>query len=250
MKKIMAGIAKVMSFVFAAIVILYTSFLTWQVAQRLVPDNVVAQVMTVLLFDFAALIWFSVFLFGAKGLWQWVVAGLGFIGSLIGTVIMAGSELILGQNLVALENPEQLGWIVILTVIVACLVHVVLTYAYHLLDPETLNNIENMQIAAEHRQAAYNEARAHIPEDARMTAGVIRQHATRQILDDMLAGIPGQHQAGQKSLPPTQPRPAPIFTQPPQPSQNYAADTVLVTPVPGKNDGNAPKNPTHGGGAK
>lgn len=223
MKNIFSQMAKVVSFIFAAIVIAYTTYLTWLVAQLLVPDNVPAQVMTVLLFDFAALVWFSAFLFVAKGIWQWVFSGIGFLLSLAGTVIMAGAELVLGQKLVVLDNPEQLGWIVILTVISMCLVHVVLTYAFHFSDPDTINHIENMQVAAEHRAEALKEARALIPEKAKESARLIINSAQNEIMAEMTRGIVFQP----ARLPPSQPPAKPL-----EPIKVYAADAPLTTPVP------------------
>lgn len=162
MKDIFTHVGRILSYVFAALVITYTSLLTWQLAQRLIPDNTVLQFMTLVLFDIAALVWFVTFLTQAKGTLQWAIAGIGFLVGLAGAIIMAGGELILGQRLVVLDDPTVLGWALVSTVVVAALCHASLIYGFHLCDPSTKNRIENAQQVSKAIEKAYADARSEI----------------------------------------------------------------------------------------
>jgi len=166
MKDIFGAIGKILGLCFAALVIGYTAYLTWLLAARLVPGNTVLQAMTIVLFDGGALIWFTLFLTQAKGTLQWAIAGIGFAIGLIGAIIMAGGELILGQSLVTLEDTTQIGWILIATNIVAALAHATLSYAFHFSDPATHNRIENAQKISKVTEKAYQNARAEIDRQA------------------------------------------------------------------------------------
>lgn len=166
MKDILGTIGKILGLCFAALVIGYTAYLTYLLAARLVPDNTILQAMTVVLFDGGALIWFTLFLTQAKGTAQWAIAGIGFAVGLVGAVIMAGGELILGQSLITLEDTTQIGWILIATTIGAALAHASLTYAFHFADPGTHNRIENAQKISKVTEQAYQNARAEIDRQA------------------------------------------------------------------------------------
>lgn len=162
MKDILGWIAKIIGLIFAVLVIGFTSWLTYLLAARLIPDSPILQAMTVILFDGGALTWFFLFLTQARGTAQWGIAGIGFAVGLIGAVIMAGGELILGQQLIVLDDSTRIGWLLITTVIVAALAHASLTYAFHFSSPEVKNRIENEQRVSKVIEAAYKDARAEI----------------------------------------------------------------------------------------
>lgn len=173
MKNIFGSVGKYLGYLFAALIISYTATLNFQVAGRLVPGNLFMQAMTVALFDVAALVWFVMFITQARGTAQWAFALIGWLVGLIGAVILAGGELILGQNLVVFSNPERLGWILIATVIVACITHVLLTYLFHLNDPAVKNRIEIGQKVAEKIARAHEDARNELDRNsAALTAGI------------------------------------------------------------------------------
>ena len=162
MKEIGAVIGKILGLVFAASVIGYTAYLTYMLAQRLVPGNTILQAMTIVLFDIGALVWFVLFLTQAMGTAQWAIAALGFVMGLGGAVVMAGGELILGQQLVQVDNVEEIGWILVSTTIAAALTHALLSYMFHLAEPAVWNRIENNQKISKVQEKAYQNARAEI----------------------------------------------------------------------------------------
>ncbi len=174
MKDIFGTAGKILGLIFAALVICYTSLLTIQLSARLTPGNTVLQFMTLVLFDGAAFVWFIQFITQAKATLQWAIAGIGFIVGLLGAVVMAGGELILGQSLVAVDDPSKIGWVLVATVILAALAHATLIYLFHFTDPETKNKIENAQEVSKALEHAYKDARAEISRNVdTLTAGLV-----------------------------------------------------------------------------
>lgn len=165
MSDVLSTIGKILGLCFAAVVILYTSLLTWQLAGRIIPGNPIAQAMTLILFDVAALVWFILFLTQAKGTLQWAIAGIGFVIGLVGAIIMAGGELVLGQQLIKIDDPTKIGWLLIVTVVVAALSHASLSYLFHFADPNVRGRIENSQEVSKAVERAYKDARAEIARD-------------------------------------------------------------------------------------
>lgn len=153
MDKVFRKLIGVIFLAFAAVVISYTAYLTFTLAGRIVPGNVIIQAMTVALFDVGALVWFGVLSFGDSGdddgdqnhersIAQIVIAMSGFILSLIGVFVMVGAELILGQEMVLVDNPEQFGWMAIVAVIIMAIAHAFLAYAYKLASPEIWDKVD------------------------------------------------------------------------------------------------------------
>ena len=162
MKDIGLTLGKILGLLFAASVIVFTSGLTLALAQRIIPANDLLQYMCLVLFDGAAIVWFLMFITQAKGTAQWAFAGLGFLVGLIGSIIMAAGELILGQALVAIEDPTKLSWILITTIIVAALSHATLVYLFHFTAPAVKNRIETSQQISKAIEQAHSDARAEI----------------------------------------------------------------------------------------
>jgi hypothetical protein len=186
MKDIGVWIGKAITLLFATLIIFYTASLTFMVAGRLLPGNLLMQVMTVVLFDVAAIIWFLTYITQARSTSQWAISLIGFGIGLLGTVTMAAGELILGQQLVVFNDPSRLGWILITCVIVACLAHVTLVYLYHFTDPVTKNRVDmQQQVAAKIAQAnkeAIQMLEAETTSLARAYRDTVIEHA-KQIME-------------------------------------------------------------------
>ena len=195
MKDIFATIGKIGGLIFAAAVIGFTSWMTLNLAGRLIPGNTILQAMVLVLFDVGAFVWFVQFLTQARGTVQWAIAGIGFVVGIVGTVIMTAGELVLGQSLVVLDDPTKLGWILVSTVIVAALAHAVLIYAFHLVEPATLNRIENAQEVAKAVGKAYKDTRGEIERNSDELTAALRAsvlfEAQQQIASATAAHIRG-----------------------------------------------------------
>jgi hypothetical protein len=162
MKDIGTTISKIITFIFAGLVITYTSYLTFMLAQRMIPGNVILQVMTLVLFDVSCLCWFVSFIALSRSTSQWAISGIGFLIGLLGSVTMAAGEIILGQKLVVLDDPSTFGWVLIGVMVIAALAHASLTYAFHFFDPGVQNKIENAQAVSKAMNQAYKKARDEI----------------------------------------------------------------------------------------
>ncbi len=232
MKDILSAIGKILGLCFGALVIGFTAWLTYLLAARIIPDNTILQVMTVVLFDGGALIWFVLFLTQAKGTAQWALAGIGFAIGLIGAVIMAAGELLLGQSLVLLEDTSSIGWLLVATVIVAALAHASLTYAFHFSDPATKNRIENNQKISLVVEEAYKTARAEID---RQTADMGRDLAASLVYQARAqlaaAALPHLRKGSEVETATAEAFRGGLVI-PAKPAHAYAADTVLEAEEP------------------
>ncbi len=195
MKDILGTVGKIGGLIFAAACITFTGWMTWLLAQRLIPDNTILQAMTLVLFDVGALVWFVQFVTQAKGTLQWAISGIGFLVGLAGAIIMAAGELILGQQLVVVEDTTTLGWVLVATVIIAALAHATLIYAFHFTDPAVKNRIENAQQISKAVEKAYGDARQEIERHTQeLTAGLresVLYEAQQQISAATAAHIRG-----------------------------------------------------------
>lgn len=146
MSKIGKFVGQILVIVFAAVIIGYTSFLTFILAGRIVPDNLILQAVTVVLFDGAAFVWFTLFLTRANSVYQWGIAAVSWVVSIVLVCIMAGGELAMSQSLFTVENPERLGFLLVIAVIGAAVYNAAMVYIFHLVDGDVLQDI-NKRVA-------------------------------------------------------------------------------------------------------
>jgi hypothetical protein len=168
MKDIWKDIDRYLGLLFAGILILFSSGLTFLMAGRLVPGKLILQLAAVFLFDGGALCWFLRYIRSAKGSSQWAQSIIGFAVSLLGAAIMASGELLMTQNLVALDTASRgtLGWILIGTMVFALVVHITLVYLFPLSDPDLQNNMESTQMVAKIMRIASADAHAELERKA------------------------------------------------------------------------------------
>lgn len=162
MQKIGKFVGQALIIAFAAVIIAYTSALTFVLAARIVPDNMILQAITVILFDGAAFVWFILFISRANSVAQWGIAGLSWILSIMGVAVMAGGELAFSQSLFTVDEPEKLGFILVIAVIAAAIYNATMVYIFHLVDGEVWQSIENRIAVAAAMGEAYKTARAEI----------------------------------------------------------------------------------------
>jgi len=190
MKDIFGTVGKILGFIFMAGVIAFTGWMTMRLGQRLIPGDSIMQWMILILFDGAAVVWFVLFITQARGTVQWAIAAIGWLIGLAGAVIMTAGELVLGQQLVLIEDPTRFGWIIIATVVVAALSHAILSYLFHFSDPAVRNRIENAQKTAQAIETAYNAARQQIDNNVdTLTEGLVASaiHEAQQQINAITA---------------------------------------------------------------
>lgn len=148
---------KILFLIFGGILILLSSVLTFLMAKRLVPQ-LLLQFAAVFLFDGGALCWFLVYNRYAHSASQWSVSMIGFAVGIIGAVIMAGGELIMGQTLVVLEDTTLLGWVLIGTMVIALTAHASLFYLFHFTDPERSQDVKIAKSVSNVKDRAIKDA--------------------------------------------------------------------------------------------
>jgi hypothetical protein len=189
MKAVLGVFSKLVIGVFAVVVVVFTSSMTLSVAERLIPSNVGMQWMSLFLFDGAAVVWYAQFLYNARGRYQRALSAAGFFAALVGVITMTAGELLLGQNLVILDDPESLGWILVGCVIIVAVVHVVLLYLYHAAEPSVFESIENEEATEAMVSASYAKARAELDADASVIASALTESIKAEILSRVGARI-------------------------------------------------------------
>jgi len=135
MKKIMPHIAAVFFSLFGAGVIILLMSYTFQALSHIFPDNFIAQIMGMILFDLASIAWLGAFIYLCKSVMQYAFAFIGFAFGLLGTLGMVAIEVMLGGQTM-MEPPAWINQALIYGFIGAAVMHVVLFYAYKLAAPE------------------------------------------------------------------------------------------------------------------
>jgi hypothetical protein len=152
MKKIMPYVAGVFFSIFGVGVIILLMSYTFEALAYVFPDNFTAQVMGMILFDFAALAWVGAFIYLCRSIMQYVFALLGFVFGLLGSLAMVAVDVILGGQKM-IEPPVWVNSLLIYGFIVAAAIHVILFYLYKLTAPEISADIalgiETAQITEE-----------------------------------------------------------------------------------------------------
>jgi hypothetical protein len=186
MRKIGQFIGQVLVLAFAAAIIIYTTSLTFLLAAKIVPDNIMLQAMVCILFDGAAFVWFVLFITKSNSVLQWGISALSWILSMAGVAVMAGGELLMSQKLFNIDNPEKLGLILVVTVIAAAIYNAISVYVFHFVDQNVMNHIENSISVSTAKQKIYDTARSTIEggqsqevQNAgyRLAAGLVNQAA-------------------------------------------------------------------------
>lgn len=131
MKKIMPHVAGVFFAIFSLAVIALLMSYTFSALAYIFPDDFIAQMMGMVLFDIAALAWLGAFIYLSKSIMQYAFAFIGFVFGLGGSLAMVAIDVMLGgQELI--KAPDWINSALVYGFIFAAIVHVILTYAYKL----------------------------------------------------------------------------------------------------------------------
>jgi hypothetical protein len=193
MKAIMRTLSQALGLLLAGGVILFTSAMTFQAAQRLIPDDWLMQAATVILFDAAAFAWYMQFLYSARGRLQRATALIGFLVGLLGALCMTAAELLLGQGLVIVDT-AGVGWLVISVTIGAAVAHAILSYLYHATEPTVFEAIETEETVEGAVAKAHEAARANLERQSAALAAAMAEDIQAQLLARIAA------RAGQRAI--------------------------------------------------
>lgn len=140
MRDVLKTASKYLFYVLAGVILLWTASLTLEVATKLLPGDRLTPFFMLALFDAGALAWALVFLFQAEGLPQRAISLLLMMADLIGVIGMSIAALFLsGQELT--QIPPGLGTLIVWAVGIWTAINVAAIYAYHIADPEEMQEI-------------------------------------------------------------------------------------------------------------
>lgn len=200
------------------------------------PDNIFNQAIGLVLFDFAALTWFLVFVSGCKSTMQYVWSGLGFVVGLLGVLGLAGMEVGISSGwLIAADVTKPLSYVFIGVL----LGHLTLIYLHHGSSPEISAQIslgiEKAKIQAE----GMRQAEQQLQTSGGQLGNVIRGRLVGETLRDL--NMDPSHVVDAKFLPvemPAEDKPAALRF--PWQKQNDLTKAVSVDVTPRKYPADAP----------
>lgn len=138
MKKLVPYIAAFFFAVFVLGIFAAMMFYSWQGLANIFPNDLLGQGFGMLMFDLAALIWFSTMVYRSRSISQYVIAFVGFLVGLIGTLGLIGIEVGLSSGM--LERADMVSPLTY--IFIAVMVgHVVLIYSHHASAPEMAADI-------------------------------------------------------------------------------------------------------------
>lgn len=182
MRDVLSVAAKILFYVLALVVIAWTASLTIELVSRLLPGDTITPFFALALFDGGALVWALVFLFMAQGLSQRAISLILMLLDLAGVIGMSIAELFLGgQQMAAI--PQGLGQLVVWGVGLWTAINVIAVYAFHIVDPSQMTEIEVRSMQDRVQAEALSQVKASIHERSTVLAGVI----ARRIETDVLA---------------------------------------------------------------
>lgn len=152
MKTLGKPFAKMLFYLLAGILFLWTGRLTYSLVSALLPDMQFAGLFALVLFDAGTLIWLMVFIHGAQGIGQRLVAITMTLVDLLGIGMVSAVELYLGGQTL-LEVPPNIETLAVWVVVVYTFFNILAVVLFHLSDPAAATAI-TMQIERDKVQAA------------------------------------------------------------------------------------------------
>lgn len=172
MSDVLKTVTKYLFYALAGLLFIWTSSLTVRLVSRLLPGDFVTPYFALALFDVGALTWILVFLKNAEGLPQRATALVAFLLDLAGVFGVAAGELFLGGQTLA-TIPDGLGTLVVWTVIIYTATNLAAVYAFHLTDPDELQEIKLRTLQDKVRDEALAQVEANVNQQTRQLAGEI-----------------------------------------------------------------------------
>lgn len=184
MKKILASGSKYVFAAFSLAILGLLMSLTYQALGRIFPNSLENQIWGLILFDLAAICWALAFVYASETVAQYTAAGLGFLTGLLGTLLMVGAEVILGQTLID-DNQQAIGQWMVYGFIGATALHAILIYAHHAGGKQIRQQIDVGIARGEVVTEAISQATATIDQQRRELAQVIAHDILSQAKRDL-----------------------------------------------------------------
>jgi hypothetical protein len=184
MKKVLGNITKYIFGAFGIAILGLLMSLTYQALGRIFPGSFSNQLWGLILFDIGAICWALAFVFASETVQQYAVSAIGFLTGFLGTLLMVGAEVVLGQNLIT-TNTQEIGQWMVYGFIGATALHAILLYAYHAGGQEIKQRIDVGIAKGEITTEAINQATKTLDEEKAMLAKTLKQDILSQVKRDL-----------------------------------------------------------------
>jgi hypothetical protein len=180
MKKLYATIGKIIFYVFVLSVAAWTASLTLGEMKAILPNDPLTPYFALALFDGGAIAWLTAWLGHARGLYQRSISVIMLVLDLAGVVLLSSGRL-LGGGQSMVDLPQALSAAVIYGVIGATLINLAAIYAFHITDPDTMEEVETSILEDTLREEAMKQAQANIASQAQALGAILAARATGQL---------------------------------------------------------------------
>ena len=134
-------ISKILFYMVAAVLVLWTASLTYAFISTALPNQPVTRYFALVVFDVGMVSWLMIFMFGAEGIAQRGIAFLLSLFDLVGVGMMVYAEIFLGgQTLTAVSG--NIGLYALYAVVIWTIINLVGVWAYHYTEPENLKRMK------------------------------------------------------------------------------------------------------------
>ena len=180
MKQLNAQIGKIIFYVFVLAVFGWTASLTLGEMKAILPNDPITPYFALALFDSGALAWLMAWVGHARGLMQRAISAIMLVVCLAGVVLLSAGRLMDGgQTMVTVST--SLSAAVVYGVIGATLANLAAIYAFHVSDPDTMEEIETGLLSDTLRAEAQKQATASIESQAKELGAILAARATGQL---------------------------------------------------------------------
>ena len=180
MKQLLKTIGAILFYIFILAVAGWTASLTLAEVRVILPNDPITPYFALALFDGGALTWLLVFLGHAKGLPQRAISIMLLVLDLAGVVVLSAGRLLMGGQAMA-DIPQELGATMVYALIGATIINLIAIYAFHIADPETMQQIELQTLDDTIQAEAISQARANIESEVQQLAAVLAARATGRL---------------------------------------------------------------------
>ncbi len=177
MKKIFNVIGKIIFYIFLVLVFAWTASLTIAEVAIILPNDKIAPYFALALFDGGSLAWLMAWIGHAKGTPQRAISLVMLVIDLAGVALLSAGRLFMGGQTLT-EAPENLGLYVVYGIAIVTICNVIAAYAFHIADPEIIEQIETGILEDTLREEAQEQARANIEAEARELGAILAARAT------------------------------------------------------------------------
>jgi hypothetical protein len=182
MKKLIPHIAAFFFAVFVLGVFAAMMLYSWQGLSNIFPADLLGQSFGMLMFDLAALIWFASMVYQSRSVAQYVIAFVGFMVGLVGTLGLIGIEVGLSSGMLDAGSMQKPLTYIFITVLVG---HVVLIYSHHAAAPEMAAAISMGIEKAKITDRAEQDATRMLSENIEKLSAPIAQDLVRRVQEDL-----------------------------------------------------------------